>query len=135
MKKQQLACPSATNSSGASLFGVVNVHGVVSFLPEKVELTEELIELGNQSGSAESKFRYTSKCVESGCNQWTGSACGVIHQLKDLDLSEMEQKVQRCPIKQECRWFFQEGISACKICPLFVADFLEKGEGKMETAV
>lgn len=125
MKKQHLACPSATNSSGASLFGVVNAKGVVTFLPQKVELTEELITLGNQNGPAESQFRYTSRCAESGCNQWTGTACGVIKKLKELDLSEFEQKVQRCPIKGECRWFHQEGLSACKICPLFVADFLE----------
>lgn len=126
MPKVKKSCPSATNSKGASLFGIVNAEGRVAFLPQTVPLTDDLIEAANNKGKPESKFRYTTKCVEKGCNQWTGNSCGVITHLKALEFSIIQSKINQCPIRQTCRWFFQEGESACKICPNIVADFLDQ---------
>ncbi len=126
MKKHGLSCPSATNSSGASLFGIVNAEGRISFLPSTVELTPELIELAAEKDRPEAHFRYTSPCAESGCRQWTGSACSVIQRLREAELPDSLQAPQHCPIRTTCRWFAQEGKKACEICPVFTADNLEE---------
>lgn len=124
MKKQKYACPSATNSEGASLFGIVGNDGVVKFLPHTVALDEELLSLGNSHSNPEAKFRYTQTCAEKGCKQWTGEKCGVIDKVFGMKLEAIGHQGLKCPIMNDCRWYAQEGPKACGVCPLVVADLI-----------
>lgn len=124
MEKQKYACPSATNSEGASLFGIVGNDGKVKFLPHIVSLDAELIAAANNHTNPESKFRYTQTCAEGGCRQWTGEKCGVIDKVRDLGIQQLDEKMQHCPIINDCRWYAQDGPNACRICPLVVADMI-----------
>jgi hypothetical protein len=124
MTKKKYACPSGTNSPGGALFGIVNEKGIVAFLPHIVPLNEELLSIGKQLERPEKVFRYTNKCIENGCRQWSGEHCTVLDNAKKLDLSSEIKINTACAIKNNCRWHFQEGEKACKVCPLIVADFL-----------
>lgn len=124
MEKQKYACPSATNSEGASLFGIVGNDGFVRFLPHVVPLDAELIKAGSNRGNPEARFRYTNTCAESGCRQWTGEKCGVVDKVLTLESQVQEVKAQNCPIMNDCRWYAQDGTRACKVCPLVIADMI-----------
>ncbi|HLO44521.1 MAG TPA: hypothetical protein VK175_09320 [Leadbetterella sp.] len=124
MEKQKYACPSATNSEGASLFGIVGNDGLVKFLPHVVPLDAELISAANSHSNPEAKFRYTQTCAEGGCRQWTGHKCGVIDKVLGMETEHLNGKIQNCPILNDCRWYAQDGTKACKVCPLVVADMI-----------
>ena len=124
MSRPKYACPSATNSEGASLFGIVGTDGLVKFLPHTVALNADLIAAGNNQGHPEAKFRYTQTCAEGGCRQWTGEKCGVTDRAFSLKPDQLIGKVEHCPIINDCRWYAQEGTKACEICPLIVADMI-----------
>jgi hypothetical protein len=124
MEKQKYACPSATNSEGALLFGIVGNDGLVKFLPHLVTVDAELMAAANNKTNPEAKFRYTQTCAEGGCRQWTGHQCGVIDKVLDLQSEVLNGKTQKCPIINDCRWYAQEGSRACKVCPLVVADMI-----------
>lgn len=124
MEKQKYACPSATNSEGASLFGIVGNDGLVKFLPHVVPLDAGLISAGRNHNNPEARFRYTQTCAEGGCRQWTGEKCGVVDKVLRLESEALNSKVQNCPIMNDCRWYAQDGTKACKVCPLIVADMI-----------
>lgn len=120
-KEEAKLCPSSTCSKGASLLGVVQGNKKVNFLEIPIKLNDEFIQKAHEQGEPEKKFRFTNKCVKSGCNQWTGSSCGVMNELSALNpsVTANEEDLPKCFIRRTCRWYSQDGGKACKIC-LFV---------------
>jgi hypothetical protein len=114
-------CPSATCSTTASLLGIVQENKKVKLLETPVKLTDEFIRTELEFGEPERRFRFSDKCVKSGCKQWTGAACGVISELSSMNpsIEDDETHLPKCFIRRTCRWYSQEGGRACKIC-LFV---------------
>jgi hypothetical protein len=115
--KEKFLCPSAPLYEGSKLLGVVKENSV-DILSAPIEVDDVFIKAANTGKVAEQKFRFVNKCVKSGCEQWTGSECGVIKRV----LTAVEEKIQNeqlppCSIRPECRWYAQEGSMACKACP------------------
>jgi hypothetical protein len=123
-----IACPSNRCKPGSKLLGIRQDDGTVAILPEPLPIDDSFIEkVKSDLIPAEQRFRFTNKCIENGCNQWTGSGCGVIQDVVQyLDQVPANEVLPSCSIRPHCRWFLQEGANACKICPYIITEITEK---------
>lgn len=122
---QNKTCPSSLGQVGSNLLGVVNANGTVGFFSEPVEVTQEFIDDAGDPESLEHRFRFSNKCVQSGCKQWTGTACGVIKAVLALDSIPAKKELPACNIRNTCRWFSQEGPVACNGCRYVITNISE----------
>lgn len=108
----QKKCPSYIAKAGAQLFGVVNRDGKVRFITP-LTVTEEFLATNNP----EQRFRFTGKCIEKGCGQWNNRdlKCSLPAKMQHPGVPEASS-MSFCPIRGECRWFFQDGSQACFSC-------------------
>lgn len=106
-------CPSYVGKVGAQLFGVVNKGGKVQFITP-LTVTEDFIQ---QNDHLEQRFRFTGKCVEKGCAQWNNEQlkCSLSKKVQNLEVHK-SSALSFCPIRSQCRWFFQDGDEACFSC-------------------
>ena len=121
-------CPSGRAKPGAGLLGVRQEDGSIAILPQVLPVDNDFIRIGKQDEvPLEERFRFSNKCVESGCIQWTGSSCRVASDvLSYLDQVKSERGLLACGIRSTCRWFHQEGEKACKICIYVVTEIPEE---------
>lgn len=121
-------CPSNRCKPGSKLLGVRQEDGKVAILPEALPIDDTFIEKVKSDPIApEQRFRFTNKCIEGGCNQWTGKGCGVIEDVVQyLDQIDANEPLPECSIRVHCRWFLQKGADACKICHYIITEITEK---------
>lgn len=126
-QNEKILCPSSKCKSGSELLGVRQDDGTVAILPQTLPIDESFIENASADGiPAEQKFRFTNKCVECGCKQWTGKSCGVIDQLVQyIDTLPVSEALPPCAIRKSCRWYKQQGADACKVCKFVVTEVTE----------
>lgn len=119
----KIMCPSSKAQSGAQLLGVRQNDGTVAILPQPLRIDEAFINIANEISPAEQRFRFTNKCIESGCAQWTGSRCGVADKIVSV-IEELSTKdeLPSCGIRPQCRWFRQNGPDACRACPFVITE-------------
>jgi len=134
-KNQNKTCPSAVGQVGSNLLGVVNPNGTVGFFGAPIEITPEFLEDAGDSESLERRFRFSSKCVQSGCKQWTGKECGVIKAVLALETIPANNDLPDCSIRKTCRWFSQEGAAACNGCRYVVTNISEPVAKQQESTV
>jgi hypothetical protein len=125
---QSYLCPSHRCKPGSQLLGIRQDDGTVAILPEPLPINESFIEAVKQDEMApEQRFRFTNKCIEGGCNQWTGSACGVVERIVlHLDSLPTLTALPVCGIRNKCRWFSQRQADACKACPFVITEITEQ---------
>lgn len=125
-EQEKIMCPSSKAQTGAQLLGVRQDDGTVAILPQPLRIDESFLELASAAAPAEQRFRFTNKCVESGCAQWTGTRCGVADKvLSVIDVLLISDELPECGIRPQCRWFRQNGRDACKACPFVVTHTTE----------
>ena len=121
--KESVLCPSSRAQKGARLLGVRQEDGRMAILPQPLLINDSFIEEANKHSHAEQQFRFTNKCIESGCKQWTGNRCGVadtiIAVINDLVTGD---ELPVCAIRTKCRWFKQNGVESCKICSFVITE-------------
>ena len=122
---QNKTCPSSLGQVGSNLLGVVNANGTVGFFSDPVEVTPEFINDAGDFENLERRFRFSNKCVQNGCKQWTGKECGVIKAVLALDSIPAKNDLPACSIRSTCRWFYQEGANACNGCRYVVTNVSE----------
>ena len=123
----RIMCPSSKAAKNARLLGVRQEDGKVAILPQPLQLDDTFIEIASQTAPAEQKFRFTNKCIEAGCAQWTGSRCGVSDQIVSvIDQLVTQHELPACGIRPSCRWFRQNGADACRVCPYVVTETTEE---------
>jgi len=75
-------------------------------------------------------FRLAARCAKGSCPHWrpeeTGAegdgACSLVQRV----IAKLPKTApQKCGIRSVCRWFAQEGLAACRICPGVVTDLGE----------
>ena len=103
---------------GAILLGVVEEDGLVAYLDELVMVTPAFAQQASEGRSAEQRFRFSSPCIKGGCQKWSdqNQHCGLIEDLTVL-AGPRELSLPDCAIRKSCRWYSQQGTSACAICP------------------
>lgn len=133
---EKILCPSSKCKPGSELLGVRQEDGTVAILPQTLPVDEHFMEIANNDGiAAEQKFRFTNKCIEGGCGQWTGSSCGVIENvLTYMEALPVHSNLPTCGIRHSCRWFRQSGADACKVCIFVITEITEKDNVVSEMA-
>lgn len=85
---------------------------------------EAFVARARAAGEPEARMRFTAPCAEGSCSHWTGKACGLIDRvLRHVDAAPSDPRggaLPPCTIRKECRWFGQQGRSACAVCDLVV---------------
>jgi hypothetical protein len=113
------------------------VFGIAAGTPERPKvqyiapepLTITLIEAAEPCTPRE-VFRIAAVCIKGDCHHWRSGSdgaegdgrCSLVERVVDtfppVDL-------QACGIRSVCRWFAQEGASACRACPGVATDIGE----------
>lgn len=121
-------CPSNRCKTGSKLLGVRQDDGTIAILPQPLHIDEKFIEnVSDHEMAPEQRFRFTNKCVETGCNQWNGEGCGVINRVvKHLNDLPTISKIPECGIRDRCRWFSQHDYNACKVCRFTITEITEE---------
>lgn len=118
-------CPSALGQVGSNLLGMVTTTGTVGFFKDPIEVTQGFIDDAGDFENLERRFRFSNRCVQSGCKQWTGKECGVIKAVLALDSIPLKKDLPYCSIRKSCRWYFQEGPVACNGCRYVITNISE----------
>jgi hypothetical protein len=123
--KESLQCPSYIAKPGADLFGIVGKDGKVEYLDEPIKIDKTFVESAkeyeqNTGKSAEERFRFSGKCIEGGCSQWSHehASCSLVGKVIEAmnKKAEREELLLPCAIRSKCRWFSQQGALACANC-------------------
>jgi hypothetical protein len=129
MKKTDKSCPSSTCEDGATLLGVVNANGTIGYISTPVTIDEDFIREARQQGDPESQFRFSNRCVTTGCKQWSHGKCGVIDKIvHNNEGIELPEQLPDCSIRSSCRWYHQEGAKSCSFCPYIITNMLEQNK-------
>jgi len=115
--KKHLKCPSAKPSKSSELFGIVNDEGKVNYLKTPLKVSAEFIESVSSDTAPDQRFRFASKCIESGCKHWSNGskACTLSNHIVSK-FSQNSEPLPFCAIRDACRWFAQDGPKACIGC-------------------
>lgn len=127
-ERKDLWCPSHRCKPGSQLLGVRQDDGTVAILPTPIPVDEKFIEkVKGDELPPEQRFRFTNKCIESGCNQWGEKGCGVVERVvQHLELLPVLNSLPACGIRHKCRWYAQRKESACKACPFILTEITEE---------
>ena len=106
--------------------GVVLPDGRIAYAADRIVVDEPFVRAAHEGRPPEQRFRFSSPCMSSACQQWNGHECGLIDRL----LIEYERQfgppptddLPDCPIRSDCRWFLQRGGRSCAVCEVLVTD-------------
>lgn len=134
--RPETLCPSAQPDwEGAQLFAVVGGTSdkpETAYLDRPQPLTKEILALAGPVEPAE-VFRFAAPCAKSACCHFDEAAenCRLVEKTVRLAPIVFE-KLPKCAIRSGCRWWQQEGVSACKRCPQVVTvDYFPSDEKRM----
>jgi hypothetical protein len=117
-------CPSARSDwEGSQIFGVVGgtvENPTVTYLKKTQPLTNHVSKLGDKI-TPEEVFRIAAPCEEKGCQHFDGHDCKLATRVAEK-LPIVTEQLPPCSIRRNCRWWQQEGISACLRCPQVITD-------------
>lgn len=122
--KDHILCPSAMCEPGSQLLGIVGRDGRVSLLEEPILVDKNFTEMARQGRTPEKRFRFTTPCLEKGCQQWKNGRCGIGDEVISVFAETIsdQTKLPKCGIRNNCRWYNQSGVRACLICPDVLTD-------------
>lgn len=121
---RQPLCPSAPpDVDGGVVFGIVGGSAEapsVGYLTTSVPVTPELLARTAPVGPTE-VFRSAARCAGKACRHFDGASCTLVARIVEA-LPVVVERVPRCSIRSACRWWHQEGPSACLRCPQLVTE-------------
>jgi hypothetical protein len=135
--KSTVLCPSARSDwEGSQVFGVV--HGTVEspkvvYLKQVQPLLENIAKLNNRV-APEDVFRIAAPCEEKGCQHFDGQDCRLVMRVVE-QLPIVAANLPPCAIRRSCRWWQQEGGSACMRCPQVITDYHNPSELMINVAM
>ena len=101
-------CPNSYSDSKDEIIGSYNNQGTIVYYKTSIDSFKK------------DNLRFSSKYETKNCTNWTGSECSlpskILSTIKEVSISN--SNYLDCRIKKDCRWFYQEGIEVCKICPV-----------------
>lgn len=113
-KNDIFLCPSAPLTNESFLFGRIDKHGQVQYMDGVISVHLNTFE---KIKCPEKHFRFTMPCKSTECAQWQNGKCSIGTTLKLSDISHLDHSIsENCAIKSSCRWFYQEGETACYSC-------------------
>jgi hypothetical protein len=123
-KASSILCPSAQPTMPDSVaFGIIEGTSSAPRMTHFAELqpvTDELLALAEPVTPTEI-FRFAAPCANKGCQHFDGSTCRLATQIVEV-LPPVVSDLPPCQVRSQCRWWQQEGRSACLRCPQVVTD-------------
>lgn len=112
-------CPSAQQGmEQCRVLGVVQRDGptpILQYLNEHLAATDEVLAMAAPLKPTE-VFRLAATCAEHKCPHFDGADCQLATRIVQI-LPAVVATLPPCIIRQECRWYSQEGGAACRRCP------------------
>ncbi len=127
-------CPSTSVENATVFLGMIGSGGRVAYVSPAVPLSRDDIEAlpADERRPLEAQYRFAGPCVESECGHWSGSHCGLGELIADAgeaaDLAGESnggpsgERLAKCGIRPQCRWYADQGARACRACPRVVTD-------------
>jgi hypothetical protein len=100
------------------VLGVVQQDGPapqLQYLNQHVPATPEVLAMAAPLQPTE-VFRLAATCAEHKCPHFDGADCQLATRIVQI-LPAVVDTLPPCIIRQECRWYSQEGRAACYRCP------------------
>lgn len=117
-----LKCPSAQRGMGdVQILGVIfrdSDKPQLAYLDEAMPATPETLELAKPLEPSQ-VFRLSARCEEKKCTHFDGVDCQLAVRIAKM-LPQVVDQLPGCNIRRDCRWFRQEGGTACVRCPQIV---------------
>ena len=117
-------CPSAqpdvTNGVVIGVVGGSPGEPRVTYLDEPLPVTPDLLALAAPVHPTE-VFRMGAPCARSACQHFEGTRCALVRQLV-AGIEPAAQELPRCGLRSRCRWWREEGVAACRRCPIVVTE-------------
>jgi hypothetical protein len=137
MTDETLLCPSAQpDQPGARVFGVQTVTAGqkrrVAYLTKSLPVTPDVLALSGEAGAPE-VLRIAAPCMRGGCTHYEGGGCTLGQRVAQM-LDPVVGSLPRCAIRPDCRWFHEQGPSACVRCPQIVTNAREGSDVRPEVA-
>lgn len=130
-------CPSAQPEWSDSVVFAIAAGTVeapqVLHLPEPQSVTQELLALAEPVTPTE-VFRFAAPCAEKGCSHFDGSQCQLVQRIVE-GVPPVADILPPCRIRQDCRWWQQEGKEACFRCTQIVTDNFSPSEAVRKAAI
>jgi len=128
--ERRVLCPSAQpDIAGSVAFGVVGGTAAeprVAWLERPVPVSADLLALTGPVPATQ-VLRIAAPCQEQSCCHFDGTNCRLATKLVQL-IPPVVSALPPCRIRPDCRWFTQEGRSACERCPQIVTYCVEPSE-------
>jgi hypothetical protein len=90
----------------------------VRWIEKPVPVTGDLLALTGSVPPTQ-VLRIAAPCQENACCHFDGTDCRLAAKLVQL-MPAVSGSLPPCRIRQDCRWFVQEGRAACARCPQIV---------------
>ncbi len=133
---RSLLCPSAQpDMKAVVVFGVVLGSGEAPRLVQlerPLPVTDELLTLSEPVRPTE-VFRFAAPCVGHACKHFDGQDCKLVKRVVQI-LPRVTSDLPPCTIRSECRWWQQEGKSACLRCPQIVTETYSSSDNYIRAA-
>jgi hypothetical protein len=117
-----IQCPSAMEENDNPIvFGIVGGAADrprVEYLLDPQPLTPEIQNMCSPATPAE-VLRIATPCVRYRCKHFEKDKCTLAHRIVQI-LPPVVDSVPSCRLRPSCRWWIQEGPSACLRCPQVV---------------
>jgi hypothetical protein len=114
-----LLCPSAQpGMENCQVLGVLEgdpERPRLSYLNQHLPATAEILSLAGQASPTE-VFRFAATCETKKCLHFDGSKCNLATRVVQI-LPAVVSTLPPCVVRADCRWYAQEGGSACLRCP------------------
>jgi hypothetical protein len=92
----------------------------VTHLETALPVTADLLALVDPVTPAE-VLRFAAPCLCDGCVHYDDDTCHLAQRVIDV-LPPVTERLPKCSIRRDCRWWQQEGREACTRCPQIVTD-------------
>jgi hypothetical protein len=106
-------CPAASAEFASTVLGFrTQGSEKITFLDEPVEFPLTL-RTSMSDVEIEARMRMAGRCVKGACPHWMGS-CALGHVVAEVGVNIHAK--QQCTISKDCRWYLENGSSACGPC-------------------
>jgi hypothetical protein len=135
-RKKAPLCPSAqADWSGSVVIGVVGGSAEeprLTPLAKRLPVTDKLLALSHPVSPTE-VFRFAAPCRQAACAHFAESKCQLARRVAEI-LPAVTPELPVCSVRENCRWWQQEGPRACARCPQVVTDNYNPSEQMREAA-
>lgn len=123
-----LLCPSAAAEPGRSVvFGIAGATSrpddsgpTVAYLAQTMPVPED-IAARTAPVAPNAVLRTAAPCAGSACGHFSGHSCTLIERIVAA-LDPVVDRPPACAIRGTCRWWAEQGRTACVRCPQVVTD-------------